>query len=286
MDQASLEAYLADLDLSATRFFATIDSTNEEAWRWIETGAPHFALVIADEQTAGRGRLHRRWVTRAGCGLAFSLVLRSPPFDPQSLSRLIGLGALVFCRALQTQYSLSAQIKWPNDILLNGRKAGGVLVEARWDGNNLKAVVIGIGINIAPESISPDVFPVEAQGLPATCVEDALGYPVDRMELLHSILREFINWFPRLSSLEFIRAWEQDLAYVNQWVELSAGNDDLTSLDRAISPNVILGKVIGLAEDGALRLQAKSGELVSAQVGEIHLRLTSTQSPGNSGGNI
>jgi BirA family biotin operon repressor/biotin-[acetyl-CoA-carboxylase] ligase len=272
MDQPSLESALADLNLPAIRFFSSIGSTNDEAWHWIDAGAPHCALVIADEQTAGRGRFQRRWVTTAGSGLAFSLILHSPPLVPQFVQRLTGLAALAVCNALRKKYTLLPQIKWPNDILLNQRKVAGVLVEARWDGKTLKAAVIGIGINIAPESINPVNLPPAGLNFPATCVEDALGHPVDRLELLSASLHEFFSWLPQLSSQAFIDEWETNLAYHDQWVELFVENTALSSPWEAAPLLIQVGKVIGLTPDGSLKLLTRSGKLVTAQVGEIHLR--------------
>ena len=272
MDQPSLESTLADLNLPAIYFFQSVGSTNDEAWNWIETGASDHALVIADGQTAGRGRSQRRWVSPPGAGLAFSLVLLSPPFDPQLISRLTGLGAVAVRNALQSKYALPAQIKWPNDILLDQKKAGGVLVEARWIGQALKAVIIGIGINIAPESVSAVNLPPGELNFPATCVENTLGRPVDRLELLHAILQQLLAWLPRLSQPGFILEWEAHLAYRDQWVELSPGATGLPSQGKAAPVHTEVGKVIGLTQDGSLKLLTHTGELVTVSVGEIHLR--------------
>jgi len=272
MDQHSLESALADIHLPAIHFFPTIGSTNDQAWRWVDSGAPHCALVIADEQTAGRGRLQRRWVTVAGSGLAYSLVLKSPPLEAHLVQRLTGLAALTLCNVLRTKYGLSAQIKWPNDILLNQRKLAGVLVEARWDGDTLKAAVIGIGINIAPESVNPISLPVEGLNFPATCVEDGLGYPVDRLELLRLSLLELLDWLPRLSSQDFIDRWEASLAYLDQWVELIVDPTTPSASQEVVTPPIQLGKVIGLTPEGSLKLMTTSGKLVIVQVGEIYLR--------------
>jgi BirA family biotin operon repressor/biotin-[acetyl-CoA-carboxylase] ligase len=272
MDQPSLESKLADLNLPAIRFFPRIGSTNDEAWHWIDSGAPHCGLVLADEQTAGRGRFQRRWITTAGSGLAFSLILQSPPLEPQLVHRLTGLAALAICNALRTKYALPALIKWPNDILLNQRKVAGVLVEARWAGERLIAAVIGIGINIAPESVNPVNFPAEGLNFPATCVEGELGHPLDRLDLLNASLQQFFSWLPRLSAQDFICQWEASLAYINQWVELSVENNT-QSPNRDTAPACIqVGKVIGLTPDGSLKLLTRSGETMIVQVGEIHLR--------------
>jgi BirA family biotin operon repressor/biotin-[acetyl-CoA-carboxylase] ligase len=272
MDQLSVDSMLADLHLPAIRFFFSIDSTNDEAWRWVRNGAPHAALVVADEQTAGRGRSHHHWVTVVGSGLAFSLILCSPPLDPQAISRLTGLGALATCQALARQYSLHPQVKWANDILLGQHKVGGVLAEARWNGNALEAVVVGIGINIAPQSLDPRNLPAQGLRMPATCVESVLGKPVDRLILLHAILEKFLGWLPHLASPEFLHAWEESLAYREQWVELKAETEFIRNPPAAGSSQSIVGKVIGLNSDGALRLLTVSGEMIAVQAGEIHLR--------------
>jgi len=276
MDQPSLESILADLNLPAIRFYSCIDSTNDEAIRWLDSGAPHLALILADEQTAGRGRSRHRWVTSPGTALAFSLVLLSPPLDPHLLSRLTGLGAVAIQNALGKKYNLSAQIKWPNDVLLDGCKVAGVLVEARWNGDALFSAIIGIGINIAPQSVSAVNLPATGLNFPATCVENALGNPVDRLELLHAILQELLTWLPRLSLPDFIHEWESNLAYRHQWVELStditAGDTSTPSSEKATPVQFEQGKLIGLTQDGSLKLLTASGKMVVAAVGDIHLR--------------
>ncbi len=272
MDQVSLESRLADLHIPAIRYYDSLDSTNDEAWRWAESGASHFSIVVADEQTAGRGRLNRRWVTVPGSSLAFSPVLLAPPLPPAQLTRLTGLGALAACQALANLYSLNALVKWPNDILLEQRKTGGVLVESRWSGDHLSAVVMGIGINIAPTSISPEHLPAAGLTFPVTCVEDVLGRAVDRLELLHGILYELLSWLPRLVTPEFMHAWESRLAYRQQWVEVTPGAEmQPTSLGVA-KPGVTVGKVVGLSNEGSLILLTRSGERVTVQAGEIRLR--------------
>jgi BirA family biotin operon repressor/biotin-[acetyl-CoA-carboxylase] ligase len=278
MDQPSLESALADLPISGIRFFSTIDSTNDEAWRWIDHGATHAALVIADEQTAGRGRYQRHWVTVAGSALAFSLVLSSPQLEAQHIQRLTGLGALAVCQALYGLYGLPAEIKWPNDILCRERKVGGILAETRWQGEAVEAAVMGIGINIASVSISPQYLPVEGLNFPVTCVEAELGHPVERLELLHGILEQVFRWYRQLASPEFLSAWEDKLAYRNQWVELTMVNPS-PSTQAQVEPSAeYIGKVLGLDSDGALKLRSQSGRLFTVQVGEVQIK---PQPPGS-----
>src|SRR3989304_5947628 len=120
MDEAVLKEVLAGLPLGSIRFYDRTGSTNDEAARWAEAGAPHLSLVVADEQTAGRGRLGRRWYTPSGSALAFSLILRGGgqdaflPYMPhEAIPRLTALGTLAVYDALRQGYDLDPQIKWP-----------------------------------------------------------------------------------------------------------------------------------------------------------------------------
>jgi BirA family biotin operon repressor/biotin-[acetyl-CoA-carboxylase] ligase len=232
--------------------------------------------VVADEQTAGRGRGERRWATLPGSGLAFSLVIF--PQHPGTLivPRRTVIGALAVKDALHSLFGLCAQIKWPNDVLLNGKKVAGILTENHWSGDELVAVILGFGINVTPASIDPSVLPVTEFPFPATCVEDALGRPVERIELLHAVLGAYFTWRPRISSAEFMQQWEASLAFRGEWVQVIPGDcfgkDGLpAALEGAPTP-VGEGRVLGLSPDGALKLLTRRGETVTAQFGEVRLR--------------
>ena len=257
MDQSQVERFLAGLPLADVRYKPTTGSTNDDAAAWAEEGIGEYALVLADEQTRGRGRLQRRWVTVPGAALAVSLVLRPKPHETAFLPAFSPLSALAVAEALERLYGLKAEIKWPNDVLLNRMKTAGVLVEGGWHGEKLDYLVLGIGINIAPSSLPP----AEELLYPATCVESAVGRPVERLEVLRAFLEAIIAWRPRLGSGEFIAAWEQRLAFKNEWVSVGDGiHPDRTGL------------VIGVSPNGSLRLRDPSGEEFSIQVGELHLR--------------
>ena len=276
MDQKTLETRLADLNLPAIRYFDRTGSTNDEASRWITGGAVDRSLVVADEQTSGRGRGDHRWMTLPGSGLAFSLILFPQHFGPFIVPRRTAIGALAVKDALQKIYGLSSQIKWPNDVLLNRKKVAGILAENYWTGEDLKAVILGYGINVTHSSIDPAKLPVQRLTFPATCVEEVLGRPVDRIELLHAVLHEFFAWRPRLSSPEFLREWEASLAFRGEWVQVTTGESygkDGLPIDLEQAPKPVgEGKVLGLAPDGGLRLLTRSGETVTAQFGEVRLR--------------
>jgi BirA family biotin operon repressor/biotin-[acetyl-CoA-carboxylase] ligase len=171
--------------------------------------------------------------------------------------RLTALGALSTCLALRQGYGLPAQVKWPNDVLVAGKKLAGVLVEASWQGERLQTAVLGIGINVAPASVPPD----PDLSFPATCVETALGRPVERLELLRSILGWLVDWRPRLNSPDFLRAWEERLAFRGEWVQVTC--EGRPALE---------GQVLGLDLNGGLRLKERSGQVHSLQSGEVRLR--------------
>lgn len=263
MTEDSLKELLQEISLGPLRYFDSIGSTNDEAARWAGGGTPHLSLVVANEQTAGRGRLGRRWFTPAGTALAFSLVLR-PEYlpiiqndKPIASARLTALGTVAVCAALSQGYDLTTHIKWPNDVLLAGRKTSGVLVEAYWQGEHLQTVILGIGINVARDSVppEPDIL------FPSTCVETTLGRPVDRWELLVAVLKQVLVWLPRLSSAEFISYWEDHLAYRGEQVRIF--ND---------SKPLIEGQLLGLDDHGALRLRTPDERVIIIETGEIHLR--------------
>jgi BirA family biotin operon repressor/biotin-[acetyl-CoA-carboxylase] ligase len=275
MNRPTLQDTLSDLPLGPVRYYKTIDSTNLAAAQWVLDGASHFSLVVADEQTAGRGRHGRRWFTPPGSALAFSLIIKSerlslfqdkqdgldhvPSLIP---SRLTALGALAVCESLQTQFGLNPQIKWPNDVLVNKCKVAGVLVEAQWQ-SRLLAAILGIGINIAPASIPAD----KDLTFPATSVETVLGEPIDRWILLHEVLASIVRWQQRLSSKEFIQTWEELLAFKGEWVQVVSEKRQEDNPE-----NIREGQVLGLSDEGALKLQAPSGERFEIQIGELQLR--------------
>ncbi len=268
MDQHTLEACLADLPLGEMRYFDTIGSTNDYAAEWAQKGAPDCSLVLADEQTAGRGRGNRDWFTPPGSALAISLILHPEiPGESGRITRITGLGALGVSRALRNAYQLPAEIKWPNDVLVRGLKVAGILAEASWMGGQLSAVILGIGINVAPSSVPPqDWAGHHDRPFPATCVESALGAPVDRLVMLQVVLAELLKWLPRLSEPKFIQAWREKMAFLGDWVQV------ITSATDGGDFPPLEGQIINLNKDGSLRLRLRSGELKSLQVGEIYLR--------------
>ncbi|MBI5823638.1 MAG: biotin--[acetyl-CoA-carboxylase] ligase [Chloroflexi bacterium] len=255
MNESTLKKSLSKLNLGGLRWFDSIGSTNDEALAWATEGAKDLSIVAADEQTQGRGRLNRRWFTPKGSALAFSLILR-PPLRPH-LSRTVGLAALSIAESF-AQSGLSPQIKWPNDILLNGKKTAGILVESVWSGEDVDSLVIGMGINIYKSSVPP----ADILQFPATSLEEILGSkPPKREEILLGILTSFIHWRERLGTDELIHAWEEALAFRGEQVEVKGGGEIPIS-----------GKVDGLESDGSLRLKDLHDNSVIVRFGDVSLR--------------
>ncbi len=256
MDEGSLRGALAGLPIPAFYYFDTIGSTNDFLQSLAEQGAGDGTLVVADEQTQGRGRLERHWVTAAGAGLAFSLLLRPSPAEASQLGLLAPLWGVAVCKVLRDRYQLQAEIKWPNDVLVGLRKACGILVEAHWLGSELQGVVAGIGVNVAPSSVPPESTLL----FPATCVESELGRPVKREELLAAILEAFLSERPRLGSDEFFETWQRWLAFKGEQVQVLGPAEAQA------------GKVLGISRTGSLRLQARDGTVNEVAVGDVSLR--------------
>lgn len=266
-DQVSIESILTGVPLGWVRFLSSTASTNDVAAQMAGEGAPDLSLVIAGEQTAGKGRAGRKWFSPPDAAIAISLVLRIPSDTTwcsdsnHLLLRHTALGALAVYDALQALYQLMPEIKWPNDVLLNERKTCGVLAETLWLGNQLESILLGIGLNIYPQAIPP-----ESELLfPATCVQDHVRQEVNRLELLRLIVEKILFWRSRIESSSFIQAWEARLAFRQQWVSI------VNETGSASMP-VILGKVNGLDTQGRLLLKDQHGQTLTIQFGELRLR--------------
>ncbi len=256
MDSNSLRETLSGLAIPDLRYFDTIGSTNDEAMAWAESGAPDFALVAADQQTRGRGRLGRHWVTNPAAALAFSLVLRPGPREMKAMGQFSPLGALGVAGALQN-LGMDAQIKWPNDVLVGRKKLCGILAEAVWSGSQLRGLVLGIGVNVAPESVPP---PEEVM-FPATCIQWELGRPVERWGLLREVLANILKWRAQLGMAPFLAAWQAHLAFRGEQVEVHPPGAE-----------AVHGRLVGVDAEGNLLLHLANAEEARIAAGDVHLR--------------
>lgn len=250
---SDLTAHLDALDLPAWQYHPVAGSTNDLALAWGQAGALDGSLVLADAQTAGRGRGDRRWVTRAGAALALSLVCRPTPQEAAQITRFTPLAALGLVRAL-VKWDLAAQIKWPNDVLLGGKKVAGVLVEADWQDGRLDALVVGVGVNVSADAVPP----ADQVRYPATSVETELGREVDRWALLAEILHGIKHYRTILMDDRFLAEWNRHLAYKGEQALFRFPDGKLKS-----------ARVVGIRPDGRLALRVAENETIFAVAGEM-----------------
>jgi BirA family transcriptional regulator, biotin operon repressor / biotin---[acetyl-CoA-carboxylase] ligase len=242
--------------LSEIRYFPSVGSTNDEALAWATEGAKDFSLVIADEQIAGRGRMGRKWHTPPGAALALSLIIRPRGREREAVGLFSGLGALALVDALRS-LGLTAQIKWPNDVLINRKKMAGILVETVWMGADVDSIVLGMGVNVTPESIPPST----ELSFPATCVHSEGQISVSRSDLLKTLLAALLRRRSGLTSSTFVRDCEAALAFRGETVNVWVGTDQ-----------PVTGQVLGLETDGSLRLKTSADAVEVIHFGEVHLR--------------
>jgi BirA family biotin operon repressor/biotin-[acetyl-CoA-carboxylase] ligase len=232
--------------------FESLPSTNTELARLASEGAEEGLSIVADEQTAGRGRLQRAWSSPKGAGLYFSILLR--PTIPQNYWPLITLmAALAVGEALREACGIATDIKWPNDLLSGERKICGILAEAI-ETSAGRAVIVGIGINL-----TQNAFPSEL-GNVATSVAEATGRQPEREGILTALLQSLSRWYSALSRPhEIISAWSVRSSYATgKLVQVSNGNEAWH------------GTTCGLEPDGALRLRTANDEIKLVRAGDVY----------------
>jgi len=233
--------------------FDSIDSTNIEALRQARQGVDEGLCVIARRQTAGRGRQGRVWSSPMDAGLYASIVLR-PELEAKYLP-LINLAAAVATFDSLTELGLTADIKWPNDVLVNEKKICGILAETA-DTEEGLAIVVGIGINLRSNSFPPELAET------ATSLEGELNSPVAFSDLETMLLRHFDNWYSRACGndgpTDVLREWSKRSSYA------SGKNVRITLTGKTFS-----GVTNGLELDGALRMIAKDGSLHIVHAGDV-----------------
>ncbi|MCE5259051.1 MAG: biotin--[acetyl-CoA-carboxylase] ligase [Chloroflexi bacterium] len=235
--------------------YRSIDSTNTRAAALARQGAPDGALVLAEEQTAGRGRLGRSWLAPAGSSLLFSLVLR-PNLQPAEMQRLAMITSLAACRAVERLYGLYIAVKWPNDIQFNGRKLGGMLCEAGLEKGNLAWVVVGLGLNV---NIDPHTLGELL--VPATSLSRELGHEAARLPLLAALLEELEPLYLRVNAGWLPHdAWRERLATLGEQVRVSTPQEASEGLAEDVDAN------------GALLLRLADGSRRTILAGDVTLR--------------
>ena len=214
--------------------FDVVETTNIEANRLGREGKPEGTLVVANAQTRGRGRQGRTWISPAGTGLYCSMVLR-PACVPDRLPVLTLAAGVAGAAAIQ-QVGLTPELKWPNDVLISGRKVGGILTEIVFDRKKIDFVILGIGINVNTEA---EAFPASFKKQ-ATSLKLSLGKPVSRIALVQNLLAKFEDYYRLFSkgdSLSIIHSWSELDSTLGREVEVALPEGRLLGMAEAVGPD-------------------------------------------------
>lgn len=226
----------------------SLASTQKEAHHLAEDGAEEGTLVVADEQVAGRGRLGRRWHSPKGTGIWMSLILR-PELPLNQIPQLTLAAAVAIVKAIKKVTQVECQIKWPNDILHNGKKLVGILTELQAEENRAKAVIIGMGMNV---NLASEDIPDELKSI-ATSIQLLTGKPCSRAELIQAIMKELEDLYDLYLSDGF--------SVIKAMWEAYAMNIGKTIFARKVSGEVIKGLAKGITDDGVLVIEDEQGQV-------------------------
>ncbi len=238
-----------------THYYPQAGSTNDLAHAAARAGAAEGLVILADEQTAGRGRLDRRWWAPPGMALLFSLLLRPdlPVTHAGQLTMCLGLAA---AEAGESVTGLRIGLKWPNDLVHAGRKLGGMLAEVELDGERIRYAVLGLGLNVnmdfavPAESAAGAAMPAELRDQ-AVSLAMLLGHPVDRANLLAALFASFETHYDRLLAGQSPHtAWAARLDTLGQRVRVTLPDGACIGIATGVTPE---GGLILAADDGAER---------------------------------
>jgi BirA family biotin operon repressor/biotin-[acetyl-CoA-carboxylase] ligase len=239
------------------RVFQETTSTNDVVEKLERDGVKEGVVVFAESQSRGRGRLGRSWTSPSGKGLWFSVLLR-PDLRPQVATQLTVACAIALVRAIRALTGLELEIKWPNDILIAGKKLAGILTELNAELDRVKHLIVGIGVDV---NLSAADLPADLRKI-ATSLKIETGKPISRPELATLILRELDADYQRITTGQFAAVateWEAACSTIGRDVRIMIG-------DRRIC-----GRAEALDEDGALLLRTEHGQLERIIGGDVAL---------------
>lgn len=232
--------------------FKKVSSTNEYAYELAKKGAKEGESVVADQQTHGRGRLQRKWLSKPG-NLYVSLILR-PNIPVKDASQLTFVASLAVAKTLEKYLAMSPSLKWPNDVLVDGKKIAGILTDLEVVGSQIDFVIVGIGININQEK-----FP-KSLSETATSLYNVLGKSLKLDQVLEQLLHSFEEGYTAYLKQGFSmikEMWEEKSVIIGREVEIRDHRKK------------IKGLALGIDQDGALLLQIPSGETVPVYAGDL-----------------
>ncbi|WP_035710588.1 biotin--[acetyl-CoA-carboxylase] ligase [Salibacterium aidingense] len=249
---ASADEIKARLTTSRLGTFITykqeVASTQEVAHQLSREGAPEGTVVAADTQIKGKGRLNREWYSPSGTGLWFSLILR-PDIIPQRAPQLTLMTAVAVTEGIHAATGLHPQIKWPNDILMEGKKTAGILTEMQSEPDRVQAVIIGIGLNINQRK---DQFPEELRDKATSLAEENGGGSFYRADIIAAVLERMEYWYYHYLDYGF-----SDIR--RRWEELAV---TIGSQITAISVSkTVTGLAEGITDDGVLLIKKADGSI-------------------------
>ncbi len=236
-------------------YHARVASTNDIAKQLADAGEPEGTLVIADEQTTGRGRLGRTWVTPPRSSILMSLILRPRALALHQIARVTMAVALGACDGIRAATGLDARLKWPNDLLLRGKKCAGILAEAETTEDRLDYVIVGMGLNVNFAAAALPDLPRDA-----TTLADELGAPTPRTPLVQALVQHIEHYYLRLEKGENLRDdWAARLVTLNQPVRAQTA----WGVEEGIAENV--------DDVGALLVRRANGSLARLIEGDVTL---------------
>ena len=251
--KAGLETELIGKDIE---YFKETESTNTIA-REIAGSVDEGTVVIAESQTGGRGRLGRKWISPEG-GIWFSIILK-PKIQPVHAPRITLLAGVAVAKTIST-YGLEARIKWPNDVLISGKKVCGILTEIEAEMDLIDYCVVGIGIDA---NVDTESFPEEIRQN-STSLKKELGHEIARVEFVQKLLSEFESLYLKFQKEGFppiLEEWREMSATIGEWVKITTQS------------KTVYGEAIGVDNEGALILETGEGRLEKIVAGNCeHLR--------------
>ena len=243
------------------KHFETVDSTNEAAKRFAAKGDKDKTVYIAEEPTAGRGRLDRSWSSKKGANLMFTILLR-PTFRPQDASKVPIIAAVAVAQSLRSFTRLDARVKWPNDVLIGSKKICGIRCELAADFDRTELLIVGIGVNV-----NQTVFPKELSEKAAS-VRTETNRNTSRPQLLLSILSDFFDLYQKTFEEDgfddVIVEYTQMSVLFQQMITIQAGGRETH------------GRCIGFDREGCLIMQNEQNRRVRIMAGEVSIRSEKT----------
>lgn len=254
--QRLMDGSLSNLDLYT---FSTIDSTNNEAKKKLNENLKKDMLILSEEQTEGKGRLGRVFISPANTGLYMSLILHDVP--PQKNATLITtVAAVAACRAIEKLTNKNPQIKWVNDLFLEGKKVCGILTEGiiNMETQTIGSIILGIGINM---TVSKSKIPTDLYHTIGGLFDSVDEPTITRNQLAAQIINEFYPLYAEMETKEYLEEYRERCFVLEQEITFRRNNEDLE------------GKAVAIDDEGGLVVERKEGNSLTLSYGEISIKM-------------